>query len=113
MSKTEEIALARLGAIAADPQRPKFVETSVLRQIVADNRAPMHPAAPAAPQGVVGAAKVITGNDGVGWTNSPKVDDWRPPGLQIMDRLVDQQDRIDRAEREAQLAKLKQRGGAG
>jgi hypothetical protein len=34
----------------------------------------------------------------------PQVKDWKPPGLEIMDALVDQQDRIDKAARVKELA---------
>jgi hypothetical protein len=42
--------------------------------------------------------------DRSGWVDAPKVDNWRPPGVDIMDRMMDQQDAIDRAERIRQLA---------
>jgi hypothetical protein len=34
-----------------------------------------------------------------GWVDAPKIDDWRAPGIDIIDRMVDQQDRIDREAR--------------
>src|SRR5713101_9280791 len=78
MSRTEEVALSRLATIATG-EPPKLVETSVLRDLVADNRQPVHRMVAPVVQAVVGADKVVTGNDGPGWTNTPQVDQWRPP----------------------------------
>jgi hypothetical protein len=58
----------------------------------------------------VGAGKVVTGSDapvasgGTGWADSPQIRDWKPPGVEHMDRMMDQADAIDRAERIRQLA---------
>jgi hypothetical protein len=41
---------------------------------------------------------------GTGWAESPQVNDWKPPGLSIMDRMMDQADALDRAERIRALA---------
>jgi hypothetical protein len=61
---------------------------------------------------VQGAGRVVTGDDGPahrpldrsGWQEPPKVDNWRPPGVEIMDQMMDQQDAIDRAARARELA---------
>jgi hypothetical protein len=68
------------------------------------------PSAKVVPQG---AGRVVTGDvgpqhrpiaeQGSGWTTPPSIDSWRPPGVDICDQLVDQQDAIDRAERIRQL----------
>jgi len=42
--------------------------------------------------------------DKSGWQEPPKVDQWKPDGLEIMDRMMDQQDAIDRAARIRELA---------
>jgi hypothetical protein len=55
----------------------------------------------------VGAGRVVSGDDVVtprGWVDPPTVDQWKPPGLEIMDAMVDQQDRIDKAARARELA---------
>jgi hypothetical protein len=39
-----------------------------------------------------------------GWVDPPKVDQWKPPGIEHIDRMMDQADAIDRAERIRQLA---------
>jgi hypothetical protein len=56
----------------------------------------------------VGAGKVVTAGEqvrrGTGWTDPPSIDKWKPPGVEHMDRMMDQQDAIDRAERVRQLA---------
>jgi hypothetical protein len=38
-----------------------------------------------------------------GWVTPPQVDQWKPPGLEAMDRLVDQQDMLDKAARAKEL----------
>jgi hypothetical protein len=105
MSKTEEIALARLGRIAtAGVASSKRDEDALLRAIVADNRNPVFPMEPPAlPQGVVGADRVVTGNDGPSWTNT----DWRPKDERPFNQLMDAEDKQWRAERAAELSKLK------
>ena len=67
---------------------------------------------PAAKVTVQGAGKVVTGDDGPkhrsygqgGWVEAPKVDSWRPPGLSVMDAMMDQADALDKAERVRKLA---------
>jgi hypothetical protein len=56
-----------------------------------------------------GAGRVVTAGDtvahgGSGWVEAPKVDNWRPPGIDLMDRMMDQADAIDRAQRIRALA---------
>lgn len=46
-----------------------------------------------------------------GWIDPPTVRDWRPPGLAVMDRMMDQQDALDRAERAQQFNRLPLNGG--
>jgi len=36
---------------------------------------------------------------GNGWVEPPTVRDWKPPGLSVMDRIMDAQDAADAAER--------------
>jgi hypothetical protein len=89
------------------------VPTDLVRQIAEDfrNYSPTPRADPSAKVVPVGAGRVIDGNDAPvastgtgGWVEAPKVDAWRPPGVDLCDRLVDAQDAIDRAERIRQLA---------
>ena len=75
-----------------------------------------HPAQdPSARVSVQGAGVVKTGGVGPqhrpndpsatgGWQEAPKFDQWQPPGLKHMDRMMDQQDAIDRAARVRELA---------
>jgi hypothetical protein len=95
----------------------KACPNDLMRQIVADNRGDRptggsmipntRPAGKVIPEG---AGRVVSGPDapvastGTGWANSPQIKDWRPPGVDICDRLMDQQDAIDKAERIRQLA---------
>jgi hypothetical protein len=60
-----------------------------------------------------GVGVVQTGDDGVkhrppntssGWSEPKSIDSWKPPGLSIMDAMLDQQDAIDRAARARELA---------
>jgi hypothetical protein len=92
------------------------VPTDLVKQVVEDfrsyNPAPRSPLnSPPATANPVDAAPAKTGSDGpvastgTGWAESPQVKNWKPPGLELMDRMMDQQDAIDRAERIRQLAK--------
>jgi hypothetical protein len=96
------------------------VPTSVVKDIVSDFRSyNPHPAQdPSARVSVQGAGVVKTGDvgpqhrpvdtdattDRSGWREAPKVDAWRAPGIEHVDRLLDQADAIDKAERIRQLA---------
>jgi hypothetical protein len=72
--------------------------------VVADGRrSEMHRLVPPVPVSLPDAERVVTAGAGAGWTNCPKVDDWKPPGLAIMDQLMDHQDALDRRERERKL----------
>jgi hypothetical protein len=91
----------------------KAVDDKLMRDIVGDFRSydpSPGKAGPASTVVPVGSAKAIDGGDGAkhrgsGWTEPPSIDNWRAPGLEHMDRLMDQQDRIDRAARARELAK--------
>ena len=57
---------------------------------------------------VVGAGRTVTGSNtvasgGTGWAESPQIKDWRPPGLEAMDRMMDAADLRDRLELVKQL----------
>ena len=122
MSKTEELALSRMGTaqplpeLLAEALRVQ-AENALLRAIVADNRTPVHPFAPVTDEGGPVAERVVTGNDGPahtptpGWQDVPSIDAWRPTGSQsglaILDHMLDVQDARDRAALAAELAKLK------
>ena len=88
------------------------VPDKAVKDLVSDfrNYSPTPRADPSAKVVPVGAGRVIDGNDtpvastGSGWADSPQIKDWKPPGLEHMDRMMDQADAIDRAERLRQLA---------
>jgi hypothetical protein len=90
------------------------VDTKLMQDIVSDfrNYSPTPKADPTAKVVPQGAGRVVTGDDGAahrpldksGWQEPPKVDSWRPPGVEIMDQMMDQQDAIDRAARARELA---------
>jgi hypothetical protein len=92
----------------------RAVPDKLVRDIVNDFRSyNPHPTQdPSAKVSVQGAGRVVTGDDGPahrpldrsGWQEPPKVDSWRPPGVEIMDRMMDQQDAVDRAARVRELA---------
>jgi hypothetical protein len=97
----------------------RAVPTDLVRSIVADNRHPIHPAQdPSAKVSVMGAGVVKTGDvgpqhrpvnaeattDRSGWVEAKSIDSWRAPGLEHMDRMMDQQDAIDRAARVREMA---------
>jgi hypothetical protein len=95
------------------------VPDNLLADIVRDSRVPVTAADGATgfkKVSVAGAPIVTTGNDGAkwggkGWQDAKSIDDWKPPGLDIMDRMMDQQDAIDREARARELAQLKRGGG--
>ena len=96
------------------------VPDHLVKAIAADFRSyNPHPAQdPSARVSVQGAGVVKTGDvgpqhrpidteattDRSGWREPPKIDNWKPPGLEHMDRMMDQQDAIDRAARVRELA---------
>jgi hypothetical protein len=85
----------------------RAVGDDVVRSIVEDFRSGPSSGGPAANVSVVGAGTVVTGNDGVahgGWREPPSIDQWRAPGINLIDRIVDVQDAIDRAARARELA---------
>ena len=76
----------------------------LMQQIVADNRNRAPVGGSVLPTvKVLGAGTVVTGTDGAahtpaqnhGWTEPPRTENWRAPGIDIIDRLVDQQDERD------------------
>ena len=109
----------------------RVVDDKLMRDIVNDFRS-YNPAprslTPPATANPVDAAPVKTGDvgpqhrplDRSGWVDAPKVDAWRPPGLEHCDRLMDHQDALDRAARVEELVKaagalavLKEKGPEG
>jgi len=99
------------------------VPTSVVKDIVNDNRSPPRPAAPPSNVSIMGAGRVQdfdvgpkyrpyvppkeddkATTDRSGWREAPKIDNWKPPGLREMDAMMDQQDAVDRAARIRELA---------
>jgi hypothetical protein len=90
----------------------RVVDDKLVKDLVADfrNYKP-GPSGGSGPATVVpaGAGKVVTGSDvvasaGTGWSDAPQIKNWKPPGLEIMDRMVDQQDALDRAQRIREVA---------
>jgi hypothetical protein len=91
------------------------VNDKLVRDLVSDFRNySVSPGPPLPKVTVQGAGVVQTGDDGPkhrsfeqgqgGWVKPPRVDDWRPPGEAAMNQLMDQQDRLDRAQRIKELA---------
>ena len=89
----------------------RAVDDKLMRDLVNDfrNYSPVpRPEGPAATVRVTSAGAVASGDDGAkhrgsGWTEPPSIDSWRAPGLEIMNRLVDEQDAIDKAKRALEL----------
>jgi hypothetical protein len=92
----------------------RVVGDKLMKDIVDDfrsyNPAPRSTLSPPATVQIQGAGRVVGGSDGpvastgTGWADSPQIKDWKAPGLEIMDRMMDQQDALDKAERIRQLA---------
>jgi hypothetical protein len=94
------------------------VDTDLVRDIVADHRHPIHPAQdPSARVSVQGAGVVKTGDVGPqhrpvdpsatnsgGWVEAKSIDSWRPPGVDLCDRIADHFAALDRAERIREVA---------
>jgi hypothetical protein len=83
----------------------------VLRDIVADNRGDFPRSGSMIPNQQpskvvpVGAGKVVdAGPAASGWVKPPQVDQWKAPGIDIIDDMVAQQDRVDRAARIRELS---------
>jgi hypothetical protein len=108
MSKTEELALMRIGSIgAAGLDAAPVIDDALVRAIVNDHRTEMHPMVGAEVMKPADARPLVTAGAGAGgWVDPPKLAAWRPPGLGHMDRMVDAADRIDRAEHVARLRRL-------
>lgn len=92
------------------------VDTKLMQDIVSDfrNYSPTPRADPSAKVLPVGAGRVIDGSDAPvasngtgGWVEAPKVDSWKPPGLEHMDRMMDAQDAIDRLQRVRELGEAR------
>jgi hypothetical protein len=109
-------SLIRLLQSAAE----KNALSAVMRDVVLDNRGPP----PTAALGTGGAAARVkcgpeikdtvvnpvtnnTAAQGYGWAAEPQINDWRPPGINVIDAMVDRQDALDRADRVAEQAKLR------
>ena len=77
------------------------VPDRVVREIVADNRSPMRPSSIGATPSNLQKSATRDGEPeerGTGWSKEVPI---RPPdGVDLIDRLVDAQDAIDRRERE-------------
>ena len=106
---------AALNAALPEWQRDlvRNVGTDQVRDIVNDfrNYSPTPRADPNARVLPVGAGRVIDGNDTPvastgtgGWVEAPKVDNWRPPGVDLCDRIADHFAALDRAERIREVA---------
>ena len=96
------------------------VDTDQVRDIVNDNRSPPRPAAPPSNVTVVGSGKVQdfdvgpkyrpyvppkeeATTDRSGWVEAKSIDSWRPPGVDLCDRIADHFASLDRAERVREL----------
>ena len=87
-----EAEAKRRGLTPTEVAMARAVPTDLIGAIVRDNQRNVHDR-PGHPE-----PKPRVGNGG-GWVEPPKVDNWRPPGLDIMDRMMDAQDAQDRQRR--------------
>ena len=84
------------------PWQLEMVETvddATIRSIVSDFRT-----GPSQPSSIAGAPTVQTKQKGTGWSEPLPLSN--PPGLDLADRLMDQQDQIDHIRRERMLKGL-------
>jgi hypothetical protein len=108
MSIKSEKAQAALAARARAKGIPEWQQEmiealsgNVLGDIVADNRASRAPSS-IIPTSSQGPSAPTVGN-GRGWIDPPPVKDWKPPGQDIIDAMLDAAAAQDRAELEKKL----------
>jgi hypothetical protein len=84
----------------------RAVDDKTIRAIVKDHcrSAPAAPPAKVFVQGAGPVAGPIPSKNG--WVDAPSIKNWKAPGSDIIDRLVDVQDAIDRAARARELAEV-------
>ena len=87
----------RLGLTPTALEMSRAVGTDLIGDIVRDNRRSMHERSGILPPQPAAPAKPPVGQGG--WIEPPQVRDWKPPGLAVMDRMMDAQDARDLAER--------------
>lgn len=95
-----------------EPFAQRMIEAvgdDTLRSIVRDNLRNVHDRAGMLPDAPPAPAKPPIGKGG--WVDPPSVADWKPPGLNVMDRMMDAQDAIDRAEAVRRFNRLPLNGG--
>jgi hypothetical protein len=100
-SKQAEVAAEakRLGISEATLEASRAVPTDVVRDLVSDFRRGV-----SQPSSIVGAPTVQRKQKGTGWSEPLPLSN--PPGVDLADRLMDQQDQIDRIRRERMLKGL-------
>ena len=93
MTKLKLLSVPLLKALIATLQRELELRESdsLLRDLVADGHRVGLPAVTASQRVQVAGAGVAR--------EGRSLEDWRPPGLAIMDQMMDRQDELDRAER--------------
>jgi hypothetical protein len=75
-----------------------------MQDIVADNRrSAVRPTSVLPTVRVDGAVQVAPQPSTNGWYEPARIKDWKAPGIDIVDRLCDLQDQIDRAARAREL----------
>jgi hypothetical protein len=93
----------RLGLTPGTLEMSRAVGTDVIGDIVRDHIGKVSPVAHRAVE-----PATARGN---GWVDPPAVSNWKPPGLAVMDRMMDVQDTLDRAERTRRYNRLPLNGG--
>jgi hypothetical protein len=104
----------RLGLAPNALEMSRAVGTDLIGAIVRDHvgrPSPVQPRGmlPEAPRDSNHASRPPVGTNG--WIEPPSINDWRPPGLAVMDRMMDAQDALDRAERARLFNRLPLNGG--
>ena len=107
-----EIEAKRRGTTPMVLEMSRAVDDRLLRDLVRDGRR-HSPVASCGmlpePRTSVTQSRPQVGKGG--WIDPPAVRDWRAPGLAVMDRMMDQQDALDRAERAQRFNRLPLNGG--
>lgn len=107
-----EAEARRAGLTPTALEMSRAVGTDLIGDIVRDSRRsnPVRPSGMLPDQQTsLSASRPPIGENG--WVSPPAIANWKPPGLTIMDRMMDTQDAIDRAERSRRFNRLPLNGG--
>jgi hypothetical protein len=87
----EDVFEVLINALKTAQQRAR--DNELMKQIVADSRrSPAHQPSSAMTEIHKQAEQVRPNPSQGGWVDAKRVDDWRPPGIDLIDRMVENQE---------------------